>query len=91
MAEILYVSQHARCHYAWTDSPLIKNIAKICDVEDISAKLSAGRFDVYYTDTEFNPFIELLDRTGIEYTVVYKDVEWFSTIIKEIVYDNITK
>ena len=76
MTEILYIEDEESCPYIYTESTIIKNIALICGIDDIAAYLANSR-PVAYFDGEYQPFIALLDSTGIEYTVVYKDVKWF--------------
>ena len=76
MTEILYIEHNSSCPYIYTESSIIKNIASVCGIDDIAVYLAGSRPMAYF-DEEYQPFIALLDSTGIEYTVVYKDVGWF--------------
>lgn len=77
--EILYVEEDSRCPYMWTESRTLRNIASVCGIGDFPGYMGEGLNCAYHVLKEYTPFIEFLDSTGIEYRIVYKDVEWFQT------------
>lgn len=85
--EIIYVEEHpftkgkiAGCPYAYTNSEIIMNIAKMFGTTEC-VRNHLGNKDsdemCYANHTEWNPFIEVLDRTGIEYEFIFKSASWF--------------
>lgn len=79
MTEILYVEHDNPCPYVRSESSILKNLASLCGIGDFPEYLGRGRNCAYNENSEYKPFIELLDSTGIEYTIIYKETLWFET------------
>ena len=77
--EILYIEDKSSCPYVWSESSTLKNLASLCGIGDFPEYLGQVRNCAYREDSEYKPFIELLDSTGIEYTIVYKEPLWFES------------
>ena len=84
--EVLYVEGAAGVVgddllYMHTESAIIRNAASICDIRDVVDYLAKGQVMSYYKETEVDPLIDLLNRTGIEYRVEIKPVKWFDGVV----------
>lgn len=76
---ILYV-ENSGVPYVWTESETIKNIAKMFGSGDIIRYLGEGVICCYRDEDEWEPFLDVLIRSGIEYKVIYKDYTFFENM-----------
>ena len=78
--EILYIEAYKGevdpAPYIYTESTIVKNVAKAFGEGDITEYLGGGYIACYYPE-EYKPFLELLDSTGIEYELVHESIDWF--------------
>lgn len=73
--EILYIDSSDSCSYIHTESAIIRNIASMVG-GDIGLYLSKGNIIGYFPD-EYEPLLDLLKRSGIDYSIEYKHESWF--------------
>lgn len=70
----------SNCPYVFTKSETIINIASMFGQGDVGLHMGKGEVMCYQLDSEWYPFIELLNRTAIEYEIKLKLYDFFDDL-----------